>query len=66
MINGGLGLRLANDTTGGTIAYGIVAGVSGAAFLGLIVWSGPNESDDGRDIPLECGVKDDTAVNGIE
>ena len=39
MINGGLGLRLANDTIGGKIAYGVVAGVSGSSLLGLIIWS---------------------------
>lgn len=39
MINGGLGLQLANNTTGGKIAYGVIAGISGSAFLGLIVWS---------------------------
>jgi hypothetical protein len=40
IINGGLGLRLANITTpvGGKIAYGVVAGISGLAFLAWIVW----------------------------
>lgn len=38
MINGGLGLRLANNTTSGKIAYGVIAGISGFAFLGLITW----------------------------
>lgn len=39
MINGGLGLRLANNTTRGKIAYSVVAGVSGSSLLGLIIWS---------------------------
>jgi len=39
MINGGLGLQLANNTTGGKIAYSVVAGISGTSFIGLIVWS---------------------------
>ncbi|KAK6352853.1 hypothetical protein TWF696_004853 [Orbilia brochopaga] len=33
MVNGGLGLQLANNTTGGKIAYSVVAGVMGAAWL---------------------------------
>ncbi|KAK6331819.1 hypothetical protein TWF718_002360 [Orbilia javanica] len=33
IINGGLGLQLADNTTGGTIAYSVVAGVLGLAWL---------------------------------
>lgn len=39
IINGGLGIQLAGDVGRGyTIAYGIVAGVMGTAFLGIMVW----------------------------
>ena len=48
MINGGLGLRLANNTTGGKIAYSVIAGISGCAFLGLIVWSEMQNSASGK------------------
>lgn len=33
MVNGGLGLKLAANTTGGEIAYGVVAGVVGVAYI---------------------------------
>jgi hypothetical protein len=48
MINGGLGLRLANNTTGGKIAYGVAAGISGCAFLGLILWSEMQNRSSGK------------------
>jgi hypothetical protein len=37
VINGGLGLKLAQNTTGGKIAYGIVAGIVGATYLALLL-----------------------------
>jgi hypothetical protein len=37
IINGGLGLKLAQNTRGGEIAYGIVAGIVGSAYLTLLV-----------------------------
>jgi hypothetical protein len=36
MINGGLGLRLAGNSRAGTIAYGVVAGVVGVAYLAFV------------------------------
>ena len=36
-INGGLGLQLADDTTGGEIAYGVVAGVVFLVWFAVIV-----------------------------
>ena len=39
IINGGLGLQLAANTTGGEIAYGIVAGVVGVTYLAIILIS---------------------------
>ena len=38
IIQGGLGLKFANNTTGGEIAYGVVAGVIWCAWLGVAVW----------------------------
>ncbi|GFF63611.1 LOW QUALITY PROTEIN: cytochrome b561 and DOMON domain-containing protein At3g61750 [Aspergillus lentulus] len=38
MVNGGLGLRLADNTHGGKIAYGVVAGVCGAMYLAWVVY----------------------------
>jgi hypothetical protein len=35
IINGGLGLQAADNTVGGEIAYGVVAGVSFLAYLGV-------------------------------
>ena len=56
MINGGLGLQLANNTTGGKIAYSVVAGISGTSFIGLIVWSemrrGKEKNENSSDIAL--------------
>ena len=37
MINGGLGLKLAANSTGGMIAYGVVAGVIGVTYLVVVV-----------------------------
>lgn len=37
IINGGLGLKLAGNTTGGKIAYGVVGGISGVGILILAV-----------------------------
>lgn len=37
IINGGLGLKLAQNTKGGEIAYGIVAGIVGSVYLTLLV-----------------------------
>ncbi|EGX46858.1 hypothetical protein AOL_s00097g284 [Orbilia oligospora ATCC 24927] len=37
IVNGGLGLQLADNTTGGTIAYSVVAGVMGLAWLAASV-----------------------------
>lgn len=39
IIDGGLGIRLANNTMAGEIVYGVIAGISGVAFIGLIIWS---------------------------
>lgn len=36
VINGGLGLRLADNTDGGKIAYGVVAGVMGVAYIAAV------------------------------
>jgi hypothetical protein len=38
MVNGGLGLRLADNTHGGKIAYGVVAGVCGTMYLAWVVY----------------------------
>ena len=38
MINGGIGLMLADNTTGGKIAYGVVAGVMGSVYIAVVVW----------------------------
>ncbi|KAF4213538.1 hypothetical protein CNMCM8980_007796 [Aspergillus fumigatiaffinis] len=38
IVNGGLGLQLADNTHGGKIAYGVVAGVCGAMYLAWVVY----------------------------
>ena len=38
IINGGIGLMLADNTTGGEIAYGVVAGVMGTVYIAAIAW----------------------------
>lgn len=38
VVNGGLGLALADNTTGGRVAYGVVAGVMGLLCLSLTGW----------------------------
>ena len=37
MINGGLGLQLANNSTKGEIAYGVIAGVVFVLYIGVIL-----------------------------
>lgn len=37
-IQGGLGLKFANNTTGGKIAYGVVAGVIWLTWISVAVW----------------------------
>jgi hypothetical protein len=39
IINGGLGLQLAANTRGGTIAYGVVGGVIGMAYCVMVAKS---------------------------
>jgi hypothetical protein len=39
MINGGLGLQLTGNTTGGEIAYGVIAGVVGVTYIAVVVLS---------------------------
>lgn len=60
MINGGLGLRLANNTMGGKIAYGVVAGIFGVAFVVLILWhdpkSGKSQAEVDSNIALDESV----------
>lgn len=38
MVNGGLGLKLAQNTNGGIIAYAVVAGLAGLVYVTLVVW----------------------------
>lgn len=70
MINGGLGLQLANNTKGGKIAYIVVAGLSGAAFLGLIAWSElgkvKSRAEKSSDIPMTQRPNDESIVHGGE
>jgi hypothetical protein len=70
MINGGLGLQLADNTTGGKIVYSVIAGISGAAFLGLIVWSEfgkvKSSAEKTSDIPMTRQVGDNSISNGAE
>ena len=39
IVNGGLGLQLADNTSTGTIAYAVVAAVAGIAYIAAIVYS---------------------------
>ncbi|KAL3420187.1 integral membrane protein [Phlyctema vagabunda] len=39
IINGGLGLKLSNNTNTGKIVYGVVSGVIGISWLAVVVWS---------------------------
>lgn len=33
MVNGGLGLQLSDNSTGGEIAYGVICGIVGVAYI---------------------------------
>lgn len=39
VINGGTGIKLSGNTTGGGIAYGVVAGLAAIAYIGVWLWS---------------------------
>jgi len=56
MINGGLGLQLANNTTGGKIVYSVVAGISGTSFIGLIVWSEMRRRKERNESPSDIAL----------
>ncbi|GIK00070.1 hypothetical protein Aspvir_004085 [Aspergillus viridinutans] len=59
MVNGGLGLRLADNTHGGKIVYAVVAGVCGAMYLAWVVyrlkWTG-NRSKEVENVELQGTV----------
>ena len=38
MINGGLGLKWARNTTGGEVAYGVIAALVWVVWIGVGVW----------------------------
>ena len=38
MINGGLGLQLSGNTIKGEIAYGVIAGVIGVFYIGVVLF----------------------------
>lgn len=40
IVNGGLGLQLAANTTGGEIAYGVIAGIVGVVYIAGAVFGG--------------------------
>ncbi|KAF9890761.1 hypothetical protein FE257_005630 [Aspergillus nanangensis] len=40
IVNGGMGLRLAANTTAGNIAYGVLAGAFGVVYVGVAAWKG--------------------------
>lgn len=50
VINGGLGLRLAGNSKNGEIAYGVVAGVLGLAYIAAVVLSPRNKGANGRNV----------------
>lgn len=47
IINGGLGLRLSNNTKNGEIAYGVVAGVVWVAWMAIAVIKGREKKRNG-------------------
>ena len=38
IINGGLGLRLSDNTTKGEIAYGVIAGLVWVGWVAVVIW----------------------------
>ena len=56
IINGGLGLRLSDNTKGGEIAYGIVAGLLWILWMAVVVFSYAKGSSRGQNVG-ETGEK---------
>lgn len=61
VITGGTGLKLADNTTGGDIAYGVVAGLVIVAYAGVWFWSKrqaktktENTGSQGNDIEMKA------------
>lgn len=70
MINGGLGLQLANNTRAGKIVYSVIAGISGTAFLGLVAWSMAGKLRDRAEkpsaTPMTQQAGGDSAIHNTE
>ncbi|PGG95506.1 hypothetical protein AJ79_10017 [Helicocarpus griseus UAMH5409] len=61
IINGGLGLQLAGNTKAGTIVYGVVAGLVGAACFSMVVFVEArkrNQQVDARETSSETGAEE--------
>ena len=50
IINGGLGLKLAANTNGGKIAYGVVAGVVGVCYVAFVLIKRKGSDGSGRGV----------------
>jgi len=58
-INGGLGLQLAANTTGGEIAYGVIAGFFFVLYFATIIWTefrGPLQKSDESEMEKKRSV----------
>jgi len=69
IINGGLGLKLAANTTGGEIAYGVLAGVMLLAYVVLVVLKRKGTAGSGKGVGFkglggrkEAGLPSDHSV----
>ncbi|PVH77590.1 iron reductase domain protein [Cadophora sp. DSE1049] len=61
IINGGLGLKLANNSRNGEIAYGVVAGVVGAAYIAMCVFK---RKGNGRGVGSGRGWRKEEVAGG--
>ena len=61
VINGGLGLKLADNTMGGKIAYGVIAGLMALLYVALVLWVSifrpTEESERGKEEPNAFAMK---------
>ena len=65
IINGGLGLRFAADTTKGEIAYGVIAGVVWVTWIGVVVWDGVFRRKEGRGVENGREPKEEVEEGGV-
>lgn len=65
IINGGLGMKLANNTTKGEIAYGVIAGVVLILYVGVNLYGDYTNGRSGKDADMSANVVDKATSSAV-